>query len=204
MRSSEYIRLFAFVIASMAVTSTLAQGAVKFNNRGLRGPQGFYDAPVSLPDGSRVSGPEFTAGLFLVESGGSLELVMTSPFRTGAAAGFFVPDSPLVPGTTPGLPATFRVRVWETAAGSYENAINASRLYGEFPTANPDNNIIIPSMVPPGTPLDLPSLDGMLPFTLVPEPSAISIFVGASILIYVGKCSCRRRVQSNERSRGTI
>jgi|SRR5688572_17346218 len=191
MRARSYINVVCTLCALLCVDAAFGQGALIFYNRGLRGPQfpGIYDAPVSLPDGRLVAGPEFTAGLFLVGENGSLNMVATSPFRSGVAAGFFFPQEVLVPGTTPGLPATFRVRVWETVAGSYENAISSSRLYGEFPTMNPDNHIIIPSMVPPGAPLGLPSLDGMLPFTLVPEPSALSIFVAASILVYVGKRS---------------
>jgi len=40
----------------------------------------------------------------------------------------------------------------------------------------------------------VPGLIGLFPFTLVPEASPISIFVAASIFVYIGKRSFSRRV----------
>ena len=114
---------------------------------------------------------------------GSLSLIATTPFRTGAAAGFFVPQEPSVPGIPWGSPATVRVRVWETAAGSYENALATLRLHGEFPTANPANDIFIPRLAVPGE-AETVRLDGILPFTLVPEPSPLSIFAIAFTILW--------------------
>jgi hypothetical protein len=173
------------------VFNARAQGLLTFNNRGLAGPSGFYDAPVSLPDGTRAAGDAFTAGLFLVGNG-SLSLIATTPFRSGAAAGFFVPQESSVPGVAWGAPATVRVRVWETAAGSYENAVATLRLHGEFPTANPANNIFIPRLAVPGE-AETVRLDGILPFTLVPEPSPISIFAAALATLSFRACFSRRK-----------
>ena len=180
----------AGVYLIFAVFSARAQGLLTFNNRGLAGPSGFYDAPVSLPDGTRAAGDAFTAGLFLVGNG-SLSLIATTPFRTGAAAGFFVQQEPSVPGVPWGSPATFRVRVWETVAGSYENAVATQRFHGEFPTANPANNIFIPRLAVPGV-AEIVRLDGILPFTVVPEPSPVSIFSAALAILSFRTCLARR------------
>ena len=172
------------------VFNARAQGLLTFNNRGLAGPSGFYDAPVSLPDGTRAAGDAFTAGLFLVGNG-SLSLIATTPFRTGAAAGFFVPQEPSVPGVPWGSPATVRVRIWETAAGSYENAVATLRLHGEFPTSDPANNIFIPRLAFPGE-AETARLDGILPFTLIPEPSPLSIVALSTAILSFGACRSRR------------
>lgn len=162
-----------------------AQGLVRFQNRGLRDPQlGIYEALVTLPDGTRAAGPGFTAGIFLVGSGGALDLIATSPFRPAPFGGAFFPIEVSVPGIGPGLPATFRARVWETTAGSYEGAVASGLLHGEFPTRNPDNNILVRL----GSPLglgDVPNVDGMLPLTLVPEPSAARLTVAGFVALMI-------------------
>jgi hypothetical protein len=183
-----------FFVLMLCIPS-YAQGTVHFNNRGLRSPEGFYDAPVSLPNGSLAAGPEFTAGLFLLQ-GDSLNLVTTSPFRTGAAAGFFLLQDVIVPGVPAGSPATFRVRVWETAAQSYDNAALSGALHGEFPTSDPNNNVFVPRLASPNFPENIPTLDGIQPFTLIPEPSPISIVTAAAIL-YLSFSRERRVLKRN-------
>ena len=166
-----------------------------FDNRTRAG-----DAPVYWPDGSGP-GPRATAGLYLVE-GQSLTLLSTSPFRDNPLTShYIIPTEVIVPGISAGQPATFRVRVWETTAGSYENAIATGAVRGEFPTVNGNNEVTI--QLGDGRNF-VPTLVGLLPFTLVPEPSAISIFVAGSILFSVAKRSFRRRVSINGRSRDAI
>src|SRR5688572_25110053 len=119
--------VIAGVLLLMQVLHVRAQGFIEFNNRFQRDVTTgtVYDAPVSLPNGTRAAGEAFTAGLFVVGPDSSLSLVGTTPFRTGIAAGFIVSTGFPVPGTLPGSPATFRARVWETAAGSYESAVQS-------------------------------------------------------------------------------
>jgi hypothetical protein len=169
-----------------------AQGTIIFNNRSLtdRASGLIYHAPVTLPDGTGASGSEFTAGLFLVE-GQQTTLLATTYFRTGPAAGFVVqlPDTVKVPGILPGSPATFRARVWETSAGSYEGAVQRHMLHGEFLTGQPDNNLFVPALgPPPGGPFVDPDLSGIQPLTLVPEPATgVLLILGAFICFAVGR-----------------
>jgi hypothetical protein len=165
-----------------ALMQGFAQGTIAFANRGLFDPQlGLYEARVSLPDGSFADG-RFAAGLFLVEPN-QLTLLGTTPFRSGPAAGFFLPVGFQVPGIPAGCPATFRARVWDTAASSYEAAAAAGLLHGEFPTRNPENNILVDRLGGTLGPDITPQTDGILPFTLVPEPSPIALFCGAAVLL---------------------
>src|SRR5688500_1837850 len=104
--------------------SARSQGTIIFDNKNLTDPTrgGIYHAPVTLPDETPLAGTAFTAGLFHVQSG-SLTLLATSTFRSEFGIGFFTePQLVGVPGVPEGSPATFRVRVWETSAGSYDAA----------------------------------------------------------------------------------
>src|SRR5687768_12914403 len=99
------------ILALIVTTSSFAQGILNFHNRGQHDPSmpPFYDAWVSLPDGTRAAGNAFTAGLYLVNPDNSLTLLATTPFRNGAAAGLIVQVfSVEVPGYRPFSPATFR------------------------------------------------------------------------------------------------
>ena len=94
-----------------------------------------------------------------------------------------------IPGIPRYSPATLRVRVWETTAGSYENAVASGRYYGEFATGQPDNNLFIPALgPPPGGPLPDPDLSGIQPLTLVPEPSVWTLLAFGALA-----CLCARR-----------
>ena len=173
-----------FAVASVIAISlqASAQGLIGFSNTGLVDAQlGLYNAPVSLPDGS-LANSRFIAGLFLVQPN-QLTLLGTSPFRNGPAAGFFIPDGFQVPGFPPVSRATFRARVWETAAGSYEAAVAAGLLHGEFPTRNPENNFFSEPLGHPISGGDIPRTHGIFAFTLVPEPSPLALFCAAAVLL---------------------
>jgi hypothetical protein len=174
-----------FILFCVSVHS-LAQGTILFSNRNLADPRtgALYDAPVSLPNGTRAEGGAFTAGLFVVE-GDQLRLVHSRQFRTGIGAGFFLQDpNPIeIGGVAPGSPATFRVRVWETSAGSYDNAVANQMLRGEFATGQPENNLSVPYVgPPPANALPEANLSGIQPLTLVPEPTVTAMFVGGGII----------------------
>jgi hypothetical protein len=170
----------------------LAQGTLTFDNRNLTDPitGSRYEAPVSLPDGSAAAGDAFTAGLFLVQPG-SLSLLATTTFRTGAGAGFFLPPLSVVsvPGIPSGSAATFRARVWETAAGSFENAVAGRMLHGEFPTGDPENNLFVPALGPSlPTGVLPPDMSGIRPLTLqVPEPAFVALLALGGTMFAVAR-----------------
>lgn len=178
---------------------SFAQGTVIFYNRGLRDPQGqFYEAPVSVPGGAFAEGPHFVAGLFLV-SGDELTLIGTSPFRPGGAAGFFLPEVFEMPGALPLCAPTLRVRVWESVAGSYDAAIAMGLLHGEFPTINGDNTIVAGPLGSRIGQFSPPTLDGILPFTLVPEPSTALLSSTGLLTLIIGT-TLRKQSRATPRS----
>lgn len=190
--------VFRLVVATLLVASPIrvgAQGTLIFNNRNLTDPVtgGIYHARVTLPDGSGARGSAFTAGLFVVEPG-SLRLVFTTTFRevNDVVAGYFAGGGSYVtiPGIPRNSPATLRVRVWETTAGSYDNAVASGRYYGEFATGQPDNNLFIPALGPPPGALPDADLSGIQPLTLVPEPSVWMLFAFGALACL---CASQRR-----------
>jgi hypothetical protein len=79
---------------------------------------------------------------------------------------YFGPQTPSVPGVPSGAPATFRVRVWETTAGSYENAVSTGACYGEFPTVSGNGEVFVPALGYFGLHPTVPPLNGLLPLEL--------------------------------------
>ena len=175
-------KLLVTLAAVLVSVSSFAQGSLIFNNRTQTG-----DAPVTRPNGLGA-GAGITAQLYLVGAGGALTpLTPTTTFRTtSAAAAFFVTEiNPFtITGILPGQTATVRMRAWETAAGSYEAAVNTAWLSGQ------SNDVIIPQLggtpAGGGAPIPTPSLNGLQGFglTSVPEPStmALGIFGAAALL----------------------
>ncbi|MBE7502612.1 MAG: hypothetical protein HS113_20460 [Verrucomicrobiales bacterium] len=132
------------------------QGRIDFDTYSPGSP---VNAPVFRPDGTGA-GAGFTAGLFLVQSGGSLEpLFPTTVFKTfsPATAPYVLETTLIVPGHGLGATVTVRMRAWETAAGSYEAAV----IRGE------SNDI--PMRLHDLNPVPLMGLQG---FTMVPESPA--------------------------------
>lgn len=166
-------------------TSTFAQGTVLFKNADLIDPLSgaSYDALVYTADGV-PAGPNFSAGLYLV-NGASESLIFVSPLRS-RNPGQINPFEVQVPGVLPGQSATFRVKVFETSAGSYENAIQAGQCAGVFPTISGGYNITM-NLGEIGAPphIPTPQLNGLLPLTLacIPEPSTLATFAFGSILL---------------------
>ena len=174
------------------------QGLIVFYNRNLIDPDSGarYDAPVTLPDGTGVYGSAFTAGLFVARADG-LELLSSTLFHEPpAGAGIFAQSQGLeVPDIPSGAPATFRVRVWETLAGSYEAAVASGRYYGEFRTKSGSSDIFIPHLGfpnPPGT-VRIPDMSGIQPLTLVPEPGTLALAsLGGGVILLAQKLYRRK------------
>ena len=173
--------------AILLSASSFGQGTLIFNNRTQTG-----DAPASLPDGRGAGAiPGMVAQLYLVQPGGALTaLTPTTTFRTSSeAAMFFINsiDEFAVDGVLPGQPATVRMRVYQ--GNSYEEArASFSAFHGE------SNDVTIGQLggTPAGgAPIPTPSLNGLMFFVLVPEPSSIAIgLLGAGALL-LGKRKLR-------------
>jgi hypothetical protein len=150
-------RLLVVGLSVTACLSAAAQCFIGFDNR--VSPENI-DAPVFRPDGSGA-GAGFTAGLFRVPpGGGSLEpLFPTTTFITLSPAGtpYVSPTVVYVPGAKSGDVVTVRMRAWETAAGSYEDAL----IRGE------SNDIRL--TLHEGFPVSLIGLQGFT-MVVVPEP----------------------------------
>jgi hypothetical protein len=167
-----FCRLSAFGQGSFA-----GMGAVTFNTYG-----GGVNAPVTLWDGS---GPGLSSGwnAQLVHVRSDNVIVPLSPasiFRnTSPAASYYVQqpaENVFVPGVSPGESATLRLRAWQGA--SYETAT----LRGE----SSDLTLSVGGVPLSGNgpPIPPPLLVGLQGFTIVPEPSIISVaLLGATLLM---------------------
>ena len=178
-------KLLVTLTAVLVSVSSFGQGSVFFNNRTSTG-----DAPVSRPDGTGA-GAGVTAQLFLVSGTAGSEtftpLTPATTFRdTSAAARFFVNAVDVIVPTIPaGSPATFRVRAYETAAGTWDaaNAPGSAFLRGESGDVTVAQ---LGGITPTGGIVPTPDLAGLTAFTLVvPEPSTIALgILGAAALLY--------------------
>ena len=123
---------------------------------------------------------------------------MTTFREEPAIARYFVkPITVQVPGIPAGSPATVRMRMWNTSAGSYEAAINSGLWWGE------SNDVTVPQLggIPPGGGPPIPDalLAGLQSFMSVPEPSTPSIaLMGAAFLM------ARRRTSSHRKTLAKI
>lgn len=146
-------------------------GLIYFANR----VRGQVDAPVYRPDGTGA-GEGFTAELFLVETDGSLSpLFSRTTFHTTPAEG--TPYLLGVPVSVPGgflRPATVRMRVWETSAGSYES----STIRGE------SNDVTFAYLHD----MNFQNLAGLEGFTMqvVPEPSPLALGLVGLAMLWLG------------------
>ncbi|HUS36558.1 MAG TPA: hypothetical protein VM680_14495 [Verrucomicrobiae bacterium] len=175
-----------------------AQGLVGFYNRNLldADTQLLYNAPVTLPDGTGAQGSSFTAGLF-VSQNDTWRLIATTLFHEMSyGAGFFATLQAVeVPDFAPGASATFRARVWETATGSYENAIASGQYHGEFVTKSGSPDIFIPNLgyPDPRGPIPTPDMAGIQPLTLIPEPQSLALATLGGFLLLAQKLFRRKR-----------
>lgn len=206
-------KIIVTTLAVVVAVGAFAQGTITLNNR----VSGVLVVPIYNPDplniqrsvqgnattngGSTdwtgftgVSGTNFTAQLFGGPQGtafDSLQPVLPStPFRTGAAAGYFSPATGTVPGVgstvNGGGIATLQLRAWDNQGGtitSWAQVLgNPTILHGSSPTfdSQPLGGGLITS----------PNLIGLQSFNLfaVPEPSVIALGV-----LGVGALLLRRR-----------
>jgi hypothetical protein len=173
--------IYTALLALVATLHSLGQGQVVFANR----VTGLFDAPVIIP-GSNPSmgpGPGYTAELSLQGSNGSLTpLTPTSTFYApGPGAQSIadrywmqkVVDVPVQPNTL----ATFVVRVWPTAFGSYDAArAGGAPFWGE---SAPFTITVGGGLIPPT------NLTTLQAFTvvLVPEPGTVVLAIAGGLLL---------------------
>jgi hypothetical protein len=156
------------LLAAMASAgAAYAQGTITF----------FSANQVFMPGGTVGVGAGYTAGLFLANDRNTA--LGTTTFLTAGGEGYLDAKDFAVPGFATGTSnARYVVRVWETAAGSY----NAATVRGEFDgTANTGTGTGFTSGSlggpvagsPPALPPDLGP--NFLSFSLVPEPSTYAL-----------------------------
>ena len=175
----------------LTTVSCFAQGQVNFANRVGAGGS-ILNAPVTITGTQNGPGLDYSVQLLLSANNSLTPLTPISTFNppgTGAAAissQFWAPKTVDVPGVFGGQSATFVVRAWITAFGSYGAALAAG---GGYAASDPFTVIVggasqDPS-VPPATPANLTTLKSFT-YVLVPEPSAITIGIlgGAALLLF--------------------
>jgi len=199
--------LLLAAVALSASTFAAADGTINFNNfdvANVSGP-GTYSPGVFLPgftaNGGNPklpaanptpggAGAGYTAGLFL--SGSATPFATSRFFNTAAdgsgLAGFewgFASGSDVnVPGAAPGTTPTLELKVWQTAAGSWDNSTIRSQagagVFTPKPLGGQDPN--------GGTAFLTPALTGFNGLVLVPEPSTYALaFSGIGALVMVAR-----------------
>ena len=114
----------------LTTVSCFAQGQVNFANRVGSGGS-VLNAPVTVGGTQEGPGPAWSVQLLLSANGSLTPLTPISTFNppgTGAGAissQFWAPKTVDVPGVFGGQSATFVVRAWVTAFGSYGAALAA-------------------------------------------------------------------------------
>lgn len=162
------------ILAALASASAAyAQGTITF----------FSANPINLPGGTAGVGAGYTAGLFLANDRNTP--IGTTTFLTSGGEGYLNAVDIPVPGFPTGTSnARFVVRVWETAAGSYNAQTTGNR--GEFDgTANTGTGTGFTTGSlggpvagsPPALPPDLGPNFQSFNLVVVPEPSTIALGV---------------------------
>lgn len=188
--------IFRVGLAILAGLNSFGQGQVVFANK--VGTE--VDAPMEIGGTINGPGPSWTAALCLLSEDGTVTpLTPTTTFRAagfGAAAiadRYLIPVTVDVPGSPPGTAATFIVRAWLSAVGSYEAAVNGG--FGGLPMGPPAGQSAPFTVVVGGGLLpsaNLVSLRNFTSFLSIPEPSVASLgFLGAAGIWLVRVCARR-------------
>jgi len=188
----DWVRAVSLLVHfGLSLVAVQGQGTLTFLNTssGTGVPGG---APVADVDGTtRLAGAGFFAQLYaspVNDEGSLVPIGMPVPFRTGAAAGFIAANQVAVPGAPSGTYVFVQMRAWDNGGGvafSYERAIASGLSAGE-------SNMIEVGPLGFVCPVSCggvgdPGLIGLLPFSLVPEPSARMLaLVGALVMAGIG------------------
>jgi hypothetical protein len=169
------------LVGVLAISASLsAQGTISFASAG-----GGVNAPVFDLDGvTRLAGAEFQAQLFYGPEGGGLGSLSPvgnpTSFLTGGGAGHFQGGVITLPDITPGGPADFQVRAWQTLGGtitSYDAAVAGGAKFGQ--------STVFTTVTGGPTPNPPTALVGLQSFSLVPEPSTYALLaLGAAAFLF--------------------
>ncbi len=178
--------LIHFALLIFLSLQTLGQGTVLFYNHVT---QAGIDAPVFDADRvTRLAGSAFLAQLYAGPSSASLTPVgQPRVFQTGLGAGYWSPDTVVIPNVAAGTSAFLQVHVWSASLGtSFEAAAQAGAGFGlskifSVLTGNDTKG----NTQPPSFPANLAGLES---FSLVPEPGPGVLFcLGSVCLFALGK-----------------
>ncbi len=169
--------LGSLIVVGLSLTAH-SQGTVSFSD---------YWARVYEADGvTRLSGPQFQAGLLAGPSATSLASIATTGFLTGNAAGFFDGGTQTINTVLPGNEAWIQVRAWNTALGASFLQAEASGLpnaWWESPLMTVFTGGVL-SGAGPTPPAVLFGLGTSPVYLNVPEPSAFALAaLGASVVL---------------------
>ena len=76
---------------------------------------------------TKLTGPQYSAGLFAGPSGDNLSLLATTPFLSGASAGLFSGGIVTIPGVPTGGTAWVKVVAWDTTLGGITDGASFSQ-----------------------------------------------------------------------------
>ena len=184
---------------SLAAASALAQGTINFSNYN---PGAGIDAPVFHADGTtKVSGPNYMAGLYAGPTPQSLSLWATTAFLSGGAAGYFNGGGVSIPTVAGGAVAYCELVYWDSTLGGtttgatdvqafayMQSGLGHADIWGATPYdyvrgIEMPFGVVTgdPSVTPPGTPAPLV---GLQPFTFdwIPEPTPLALLALGALL----------------------
>jgi hypothetical protein len=168
-------KLLFVAACALAVVNAAAQGTVNFSNLGVGLNQPIYDT-----DDTTKIGTGYSIGLWAGADAGSLAPVAGATVASGAN-GLFFGGTKAIAGQAGGTRPFLEVRVWDSAATSYDAAIAGGQKYGTSGAFQIGAPLGDPAAQPPTTPA---TLVGLPRITLVPEPSTIALGVlGAAALL---------------------
>jgi hypothetical protein len=162
--------------------SVYSQGTIHFSNFA---PSVEINAPVFFPDGATgVGGPDFVAQLYVSLTPGSLSGVYPvgdpAPFRTGAGAGYWVPNLRLVAEAEAGTTVGVDVRVWSLNGGATYEEANATRSWDVWVGQSAPFEVTLGTTENPAY---LTGLQTFYVYPTIPEPSILGLAVAGFLLV---------------------
>jgi hypothetical protein len=169
-------------------------GTIYFSNRVLA--EG-VNAPVFYPDAvTLVDGPGFVAQLYVSLTPGIISGLYPvgdpEPFRTGAGAGYWVPNLRLIAEAEPGTTVGVDVRVWSLNGGAtYEDAY-ATRAWDVWVGRSNPFDVTLGTTESPAYLKELDSFY-VFPTTLISEPTVFALATLGLVLLGVRRHVLHRR-----------
>jgi hypothetical protein len=172
-------------VSMVAAWAACAQGTVRFANfgNGLNAPDFLDYGRTTL-----VPGPRYMAALLAGPAANRLSQIATTPYVSGAGAGYFAGGVQTIPGVAGGSPALILIEAWDTAAGSTFPLAQNSLSPGSWAWSNNGTPFSVTTGDPNASPPGLPAtLTGLTSFSFnVTEPSVLALAVlgAATTLVF--------------------